>query len=89
MVSPGPRNELLALSKNNGSSGSVTSSLAANAWKLFHIATILVGTHGASNLTSPNAKVSPVGVASANISPSWTAMVSPSTKPKPVIPSTS
>src|SRR6202012_251055 len=75
-----------AFRNQSGSLGWVKSFLAASWWKLFHRQTIFEGVHGVVIWTSDSFSFSPVGLAPANISPLCTAMLSPSSVPKPVFP---
>jgi hypothetical protein len=63
--------------------------LAASWWKLFHRQIIFDGSHGVRTRTPESFSFSPFGLAPANISPVCTAMASPSSVPKPVLPSCS
>src|SRR3546814_464838 len=73
--------------KTSGSSGCDRPCFPARLRELFHSATSLPGTQGGSRATSDSGSFAPVSSAPANMSPEWTATVSPSRVPKPATPS--
>src|ERR1700722_2584069 len=74
------------LMRNRGWDGADLPSFTLSAWKLFHKATILDGEQGLSRVQSPRAMLRPAGRGTPNMSPSYSAMLSPSSTPKPVLP---
>src|ERR1700722_3166093 len=75
--------QLAGLMRNKGCTGACLPRFAARARKLFHKATILVGAQGASSVQSSSARLFPVGRGSANMSPAYSAMRSPSRMANP------
>src|ERR1700682_6236002 len=59
--SPGPMMDVEGVMRNSGCDGASLPSFAAKALKLFHNATILEGTQGASSANAPASIVVPVG----------------------------
>src|SRR5665213_1740580 len=78
--------EVLGLIKYKGWAGAGLPIFAASAWKLFHRATILLGTHGASTLSVSAARVASVAVGESNISPAYSRTRPASWAPKPARP---
>src|SRR3982074_3680586 len=79
--------ELPGLMRNSGCVGADLPSFSLSAWKLFHKATILDGVQGLSSVNAPRLRVRPVVCGAPNMSPSYSAICSPSNAPNPIRPS--
>src|ERR1700674_1202851 len=83
MGSSGPMTDVAGLIKNSGCDGACLPILAANAWKLFHSATILPGKHGLNSVNASMPSLRPVARGASNISPSYSRIPSFSSTPNP------